>query len=60
MSQVNLAKHLGKTEEELALAHNAIADVKINVEILVRFLQFQRNLMKKYRSKFKGAFKNEK
>jgi DNA polymerase III alpha subunit (gram-positive type) len=60
MSQVNLAKHLGKTDEQLSLAHNAIADVKINVEILVRFLQFQRNLMGKYRSQFKGAFKNEK
>lgn len=55
MSLTNIAKHLGKTEEELALAHTAIEDVKINIDIMVRFLRFQRKLMNSYRDVMKGA-----
>lgn len=56
IGQVAVAKHLGFSDKELKEAHTAIADVRVNYKILVRFLQFQRKLMNKYRDSFEGAF----
>jgi DNA polymerase III alpha subunit (gram-positive type) len=56
LGQVAVAKHLGITEEQLNKAHNAIEDVRINAQILIRFLKFQRNIMNSYRDKIKGCF----
>lgn len=55
-SQVNIAKYFGISEEELALAHTAIADVKVNYKTAIRLIKFQRELLKRNKSKIKGAF----
>lgn len=52
----SIATHMGFSQEILENAHNALADVKITADILIRFLKFQRNIMDSYRDKIKGCF----
>jgi inhibitor of KinA sporulation pathway (predicted exonuclease) len=56
LGQVSIANYLGISQDEVNKSHDAIEDVRINSKILIRFLQFQRNIMGQYRDKIKGCF----
>jgi DNA polymerase III epsilon subunit-like protein len=56
MSLSEIKKFFGYPE---GIEHRAMGDVEPTADILCRLIQFQRNVMKKNKPRFKGAFSRE-